>query len=317
MKKILITGCAGFIGFSLCKRLLEKKLNIIGIDNLNLYYSQSLKKKRLNILKKNKNFSFFKVDISDKKKLKEILKKTKIDIVVHLAAQAGVRYALTHPQEFITSNINGFFNLLEVLKNHKIKNFFYASSSSVYGDQKNFPLNESMKANPSNIYGLTKKFNEELIKIYEKKITKYIGLRFFTVYGEWGRPDMLIFKLLSSIKKNKTFKLFNSGNHFRDFTYIDNVVSIIEKMLFKKFKNNEIFNLCSGKPEHVGNLVEHICKKTGFTKIVNAKKNKYEIYKTHGSNKKVVKFTLFKSFDDIYQKIDDIILWFEKYKNLI
>ena len=317
MKKILITGCAGFIGFSLSRRMLEKKFNIIGIDNLNLYYSQSLKKKRLNILKKNKNFSFFKVDISDQKKLNEILKKIKIDIVVHLAAQAGVRYAVTHPQEFITSNVIGFFNLLEILKNHKIKNFFYASSSSVYGEQKTFPLKESSKTNPENIYGLTKKFNEDLSSIYANNITKFIGLRFFTVYGEWGRPDMLLFKLLSSIQKNKFFNLYNSGNHFRDFTYIDNVVSIIEKMLFKTFENNEIFNICSGKPEHVGNLVEHICKKTGYTKIVNTKKNKYEIYKTHGSNKKVIKFTGFKNFDNVYKNIDNIILWFEKYKNLI
>jgi UDP-glucuronate 4-epimerase len=317
MKKILITGCAGFIGFSLSKSLLKKNFNIIGIDDLNLYYSPILKKKRLDILKKNKNFFFFKVDISAKKKLENILKNLKVDIVVHLAAQAGVRYSLTHPQEFIKSNINGFFNLLDVLKNHKIKNFFYASSSSVYGDKKKFPLQENFKVEPNNIYGLTKKFNEELIKICGNKNTKYIGLRFFTVYGEWGRPDMLILKFLSNIKNNKTFYLYNNGNHFRDFTYIDDVVKIIEKILNRKYKNNEIFNICSGTSVHVGRLVKYLSNKTGFVNIKNKIRNNYEIYKTHGSNAKIKKIINLKKFSNIFDKIDNIILWSKKYRNLI
>jgi UDP-glucuronate 4-epimerase len=317
MKTILITGCAGFIGFSLCQLLLGKNLNVIGIDNLNIYYSQRLKKKRLEILKKKKNFVFYKINISNKKKLNLKLKKIRIDIVVHLAAQAGVRYAIKKPEEFIKSNVNGFFNLIEALKKHKIKNFFYASSSSVYGDQKIFPLNENMKTNPTNIYGLTKKFNEELVNIYNKNSTKYIGLRFFTVYGEWGRTDMLILKFLSNVKKKISFSLYNYGNHYRDFTYIEDVVKILEKLLVKKYKKNEILNICSGKPEHIGRLVKYMSKKTGFKKIINTKRNNYEIYKTHGSNTKLKKFINFRKFSNIYEKIDNIILWHKKNSNLI
>ena len=242
--KILITGAAGFIGFSFAKYLLEKDYKIIGLDNLNDYYDVNLKKKRLKQLSKSNNFKFYKVDLTEKIKIEKIFKNNKIDFIFHFAAQAGVRHSIDHPRKYIESNILGFYNLIENVKNHNIKRLFYASSSSVYGDSKTFPLNEKDKLYPRNIYAVSKVSNEKLAKIYGNKFKlNLIGLRFFTVYGEWGRPDMLLFKILKSYKKNKTFYLNNKGDHFRDFTYIKDVISILYNLIFiKKFKHIEAKN---------------------------------------------------------------------------
>jgi len=201
--KILITGIAGFIGFSLAKKLLRKKnIKIIGIDNLNSYYSKKLKLKRLQILRKNKNFNFYNTDLINKKKLKEIFKKNKFSTVVNLAAQAGVRYSYKNPKSYTDSNIIGFINLIEIIKYYNIKKFIFASSSSVYGDQKPFPKSEKSELNPINLYSLSKLSNEYFAKSMGKSmITKIIGLRFFTIYGPWGRPDMMIMKYLIASKK--------------------------------------------------------------------------------------------------------------------
>tara|TARA_B100000959_G_C14972885_1_gene620432 strand:+ start:244 stop:1200 length:957 start_codon:yes stop_codon:yes gene_type:complete len=316
---ILITGCAGFIGYSLSLKLLKsnKKINIIGFDNLNKFYSVKLKNKRLSILKKYKNFKFLKIDLTNKKKLIHLFKSNKINIIYHFAAQAGVRYVSTHPHKFISSNILGFHNLLDVSKNYKISKFFYASSSSVYGDLNKFPVNEKSNLNPKNIYGLSKKLNEEYIGINSNKKTKYIGLRFFTVYGEWGRPDMLILKFLDYAKKNKTFLLNNSGNHWRDFTYIDDVTSIMIKLMSKKFKKNNIYNVCSNRPIFIKELVSYLIKKTGFNKIKNVEVNKFEVYKTHGKNLKIIKKSKFIKYSNFYSSVDKTIRWFKKYNNLI
>jgi UDP-glucuronate 4-epimerase len=206
--KILITGCAGFIGFSLAKALLEKKNFVIGIDNYDDYYSVKLKKKRISLLKKFKSFKFIKVDISNEILLKKNLKKKKIDIIFHFAAQAGVRYSLVNPQKYIKSNLSGFCNLIDSVKDIKVKKLIYASSSSVYGESKNFPLSEKQPIKPKNIYGMTKKFNEELAENYSKLYNiDMIGLRFFTIFGEWGRPDMFVTKYLTSSFKKKFFIL--------------------------------------------------------------------------------------------------------------
>ena len=202
--KILVTGCAGFIGYHLCAELLKNKnYDIVGIDNINNYYSKNLKYLRLNQIKKFKNFDFYKIDISNYYSLEKIFKNKKIDIIINLAAQAGVRYSLKHPREYISSNILGFYNILELSRVYNIKKIFYASSSSVYGEQKKFPLVESQKLNPKNIYSLTKKNNEDLAEMYKNyNGLKLVCLRFFTVYGEWGRPDMLMMKyMLAKIKK--------------------------------------------------------------------------------------------------------------------
>ena len=171
---ILITGCAGFIGYSLATKLLKKNNYFIyGIDNLNKFYSVKLKKKRLSLLARKKNFKFFKFDISNKKKIENIFNQNKFDIIFNFAAQAGVRYVLSNPEKFIKSNILGFHNLLDVSKKHKIKTFFYASSSSVYGDKNNYPVSEQSTLNPKNIYGISKKFNEEYINLNFNQKTKH------------------------------------------------------------------------------------------------------------------------------------------------
>lgn len=315
---ILITGCAGFIGYSFASRLLkDKKNNIFGFDNLNQFYSVKLKKKRLSNLKKNKKFKFFKIDLSNKKKILSLFKVANIDIVFHFAAQAGVRYVSSHPEKFIHSNILGFHNLLDVSKNFKIKKFFYASSSSVYGDANKFPVDENSKLYPKNIYGLSKKVNEEYININSSQKTKYIGLRFFTVYGEWGRPDMLILKYLDYAKKNKTLHLNNSGNHWRDFTYINDVTKILTKLISKKFVKNEIYNVCSDRPILIKDLILYLTRKTGFNKIKNVNMNKLEAFKTHGKNSKLKKKINFSKYSNFYRNVDNTIKWFKKYNHLI
>lgn len=315
---ILVTGCAGFIGYSLThKILLNKNFKIFGIDNLNTYYSLKLKNERLKRLKKYKNFNFYKVDLNQKKKLISFFNKHKIDVVFHFAAQAGVRYVFSHPEKFIESNIMGFHNLIDVSKHYNIKKFFYASSSSVYGDENKFPVNEKSKLVPKNIYGLSKKMNEEYIHINSNISTKYIGLRFFTVFGEWGRPDMLILKFLKTAQDKKVFYLNNSGKHWRDFTYIDDVVKNLEKLLTKNFKRNTIINICSSRPIYIKNLIDYLCKKTNFFNIKKIKQNKIEAIKTHGENKKLKNITNFKKFSNFYNSVDKTIRWYQDYKKLI
>ena len=219
--RILITGAAGFIGFSLSNYLLKNNHKVFGIDNFDKYYSLSLKKKRLKILNKSNNFIFNQIDINNKKKLKYFFRGKRIDIIINLAAQAGVRHSFEKPIKYINVNILGFLNLIEAAKDNKIKKFIYASSSSVYGENNNFPLKENENLNPKNIYAVSKKLNEETAEMYHKiNGINFIGLRFFTIYGEWGRPDMLLFKILSSAFKKTVLNLNNDGKHYRDFTYI-------------------------------------------------------------------------------------------------
>ena len=203
--KILITGAAGFIGFALCKKLLNDKNNeVIGLDNLNSYYSVKLKKERIKELKYEKNFQFFKIDLLEKNKLNYLFKRMKFNIVYNFAAQAGVRYSFENPESYISSNIIGFNNILNLIKKFKIKKFFFASSSSVYGDIGPFPKKENSKLNTLNLYSLSKLSNEIIARSFSRKLkTQIIGLRFFSIYGEWGRPDMLILKYLLAAKKRR------------------------------------------------------------------------------------------------------------------
>ena len=308
---ILVTGCAGFIGFHLCENLKSGKYNIIGIDNLNNYYSKKYKKKRLAILKKKKNFKFLRLDISDYKKLDKLFKKNKFDIVVNLAAQAGVRYSIKKPKEYVQSNINGFFNIIELSRIWKIKKIFYASSSSVYGEKNVFPLKENQTTHPKNIYSFSKKSNEEMASIYSNFYKmKFIGLRFFTIYGEWGRPDMLILKYISCIQNKKTFYLNNYGNHFRDFTYINDAIKQMLALLKKNFnQNHEIFNICSNRPISLKLIIKQINNKLGQPKLIKRKLQRADVYKTHGSNLKLIKTTKIKKFTDIQNGIRNVIDW--------
>ena len=315
--KILITGSAGFIGFNLAKNLCKnKKYSLVGIDNFDNYYDLRLKKKRNNLLIKNKNFKFYKINILDKKKLNKIFKKYKFDFVFNLAAQAGVRYSISFPQKYIDTNYVGFFNIIECVRKYNVKRLFYASSSSVYGDSKNFPLKESEKINPKNIYALSKKSNEEISSVYSNYYnTKCVGLRFFTVYGEWGRPDMMMMKFIDSFYKKKTFNLYNFGNHTRDFTYIDDVIEILRILLLKnsKIKKNDIFNICSNRPQKLEQIIRLMKKNDIKPKIKKISLQRADIIKTHGDNKKVLKITKYKNFKNFKFGLVRTINWYKKH----
>jgi len=314
--KILITGSAGFIGYNLAINLLCKKgFKITGADNFNDYYDVNLKKKRNNILKKFKNFEFIKLDINNKLKLEKIFKKKKFDFVFHFAAQAGVRYSIDHPRKYIESNIMGFYNILENVKKYKIKRLFYASSSSVYGENKNFPLKEKEKISPKNIYGLTKKIDEEIGLIFNKYYdVKLVGLRFFTIYGEWGRPDMMMIKFISSYYKNKTFELYNFGKHVRDFTYVGDAVKIMYLLLknHKKLNNFDIFNICSNNPINLKEIILFLKKNKISPKIKKVTLQKADILKTHGDNSKLLKFIKFNKFSNWKESVKKTIIWYQR-----
>ena len=313
--KILITGSAGFIGYHLANKLLKNKKNkIIGVDNLNNYYDVNIKKKRNNILKKNKNFFFHKLDIVNNQKLEKLFKKYKFDFIFHLAAQAGVRYSIENPRKYIDSNFVGFFNIIENSRKNNVKRLFYASSSSVYGENNNFPLKEKEKIFPKNIYGLSKKVNEEISYIYNKFYNlKLTGLRFFTVYGEWGRPDMMIIKFISSFFKKKTFKLYNYGNHVRDFTYVGDVVEILQKLL-KKNKSlhvNDVLNICSNKPIGLNDIISFLKSQNINPTVKKVSLQKADIIKTHGDNKKLKKITKFTKFSDWKDSLKKVVNWYQ------
>jgi UDP-glucuronate 4-epimerase len=313
--KILITGAAGFIGFHLAQNLLKKKVKVIGIDNINNYYSPKLKKLRLQILKKHKNFTFYKSDITKLSSLKKIFKNNKsIDIIYHLAAQAGVRYSVVNPKKYFESNIVGFFNILECCKDFRIKKLFYASSSSVYGDLKKFPLNEKMNINPKNFYALSKKTNEEMAEVYSKLYGfNAIGLRFFTVFGEYGRPDMFIFKLLRCSIEKKIFELNNFGNHIRDFTYIRDVINLVTRIKVKNKISNQIFNICSSKPVHLKKMIKIISLYVKLPRIKKVSFQKADVIKTHGDNKKILKNTKFNKFTNINKALKNTIDWYKSH----
>ena len=289
--RILITGVAGFIGYSLANELLKNKKNIVfGIDNFSKYSGRDIKKLRVNILKKFINFRFQRIDINYISKIENFFKKNYFDIVIHLAAEVGVRYSIMRPDKYIKTNINGFFNIIECLKYNEPKKFLFASSSSVYGDCKSFPLKETQNLYPKNVYALSKKNNEEIANIYSKKYkTKFIGLRFFTVFGELGRPDMFFFKLLLAAFKNKKLSVNNFGNHYRDFTYIKDVINILKKLLSVKLtKKYQVLNICSSRPIYLKKFIrisERFSKKID---ILNVPAHPADVYKTHGSNKKLL-----------------------------
>ena len=267
--KVLVTGAAGFIGAFLCKKLLETTNNqIIGVDNLNDYYDVSLKEARLKMLE-NKNFTFIKGDISNKAFIDSLFKEYKFDIVVNLAAQAGVRYSIDHPDIYIQSNIIGFYNILEVCRYNPVKHLVYASSSSVYGTNEKVPYSVEDKVdNPVSLYAATKKSDELLAHAYSKLYNiPTTVLRFFTVYGPMGRPDMAYFSFTNKLIKGETIEIFNYGNCKRDFTYIDDIVEGIIRVMNKapEKKDGEdglpippykIYNIGNNNPENLLDFVQ-------------------------------------------------------------
>ena len=318
--KYLITGAAGFIGFHLTKKLIEKKIFVIGIDNLNDYYDKSLKINRLKILKKSKYFKFIKLDISDFKNLNFVFKKNKINKVINLAAYAGVNYSLKHPEKYIFTNEIGFFNILELVKKYKVKKLFFASSSSVYG-LNNLPFKETQNTDaPISLYAATKKNNEVLAYYYSKQFNiNIIGIRFFTVYGPYGRPDLSIFKFCKQILSNKKLKLFNKGNNYRDFTYIDDLIDNLLKLLDIKNKKNffKILNISSGKKIKIFDLVKLLEKKLQKkAKIILEKKLSTDITASLSYSSELKKIIKVRKPTTFNFGISKFISWYKNYYNV-
>ena len=320
---ILITGCAGFIGYHLTSRLaLNKKNKILGVDSINKYYDVKLKKDRLKILKKKTNFKFHQISVVNKKDLQKIFKKNKIKYVVHLAAQAGVRYSINNPYTYFDNNILGFFNIIDLCRQFKIKHLVYASTSSVYGDTKKFPNKEDDKNDyPQSFYAASKKTNEVIAHSYSAIYSlPTTGLRFFTVYGSFGRPDMALYKFVESILKNKIINIHNYGKHTRDFTHVEDVVNGIIKIINKPSRNKipyDIFNIGSSKPVK---LLEYI-KNIEFLLNIKSKKKLLplqngDVIKTHSDISKLMKKTKFKIQYDIKRGLIEFIDWYKKYHKI-
>ena len=317
--QILVTGCAGFIGFHLSSFLLKKNINVIGIDNINDYYDVNLKNNRLKILKTYKNFSFNKFNLINKKKLDIIVKKNRIKIIIHLAAQAGVRYSIKNPDSYFKNNLEVFFNILEVSRLYKISHLLFASTSSVYGENLNQPSEEHINTDkPLSIYAATKKTNEVMAYSYSN-IFKLpcTGLRFFTVYGPYGRPDMALFKFTKNIIEDKYIELFNNGNHARDFTYIDDIINGIFSTINKPKKQKipfNILNIGNGNSIKLKEYIKFIELNLGKkAKIKKLPLQKGDIKKTHSDITKINSYIGYEPKVGIKVGIKKFIDWYKEY----
>ena len=313
---ILVTGCAGFIGYHLSKKLLEKNIKVIGIDSINDYYSKKIKLERLNLLKKNKNFYFGKINLNNYSRLNIFLKKKKIYTIIHLAAQPGVRVSLKKPFNTLKQNINAFINILEIARVKKVKKFLYASSSSIYGETKIYPFKEDDKENvPISIYGSSKLTNEILSSSYARNFKiKCIGLRFFTVYGPLGRPDMAYYSFLDNLRTNRPITVFNKGLMRRDFTFIDDVVTGIISLINLKFKENHlVLNIGKGKSDNLMDLVNLIEKNFNKKfKIIYSKKIPVgDIKKTFANTKKAKNFIKWKPRVNLKEGVKKFVDWYK------
>ena len=338
--KILVTGAAGFIGFHLCKSLLSKGHRIVGLDNINDYYDVNLKYARLNELGIKKidakiflktclsekyihSFEFIRMNIEDRENLPKLFVEQKFDVVCNLAAQAGVRYSIENPEAYIDSNIVGFLNILECCRYNKIEHLLYASSSSVYGENKKVPFAVSDNVNrPISIYAATKKSNELMAYTYSHLYNiPTTGLRFFTVYGPWGRPDMAIHLFADAIANNKPIKVFNNGNMRRDFTYIDDIINGVEILLENPPKREElkpayiISNIGNGNPQLLGDFIKAI--ESSFGKEANKillPMQAGDVPQTWADISEIEKLG-YKSTIEIYDGVRNFISWFKKFYN--
>ncbi len=325
----LVTGAAGFIGFYVSQRLLQEGHQVFGIDNLNDYYDVNLKTTRLSILKEYADFTFNKIDISNKKALETIFKENNFDYVINLAAQAGVRYSIENPDVYIQSNIIGFYNILEICRHYPVKHLLYASSSSVYGSNKKVPFEETdFVDHPVSLYAATKKSNELMAHTYSHLYDiPATGLRFFTVYGPMGRPDMAYFLFTDKYFRGETLKIFNNGDFkndmYRDFTYIDDIVEGIVKLLDTPPTDkpkHRVMNIGNNSPEKLMYFINTLeqCLSKSLSRPVEFNKS-YEpikpgdVHKTYASTKALEELVGFKpktSIKDGLQKFTD---WYVKY----
>ena len=321
-KTYLITGGAGFIGFYLSKALLEKGAKVIGIDNLNDYYEVSLKEDRLEILKKFPEYQFVKGDISDKETVFRVFEKFVPQIVVNLAAQAGVRYSIDNPDAYIQSNIVGFFHILEACRHFPVEHLVFASSSSVYGGNKKVPFStEDQVDKPVSLYAATKKSNELMAYAYSKLYgIPLTGLRFFTVYGPMGRPDMASFKFAKKIMAGEPIQIYNNGDMLRDFTYIDDIVTGVENILCNPPETDEngaaykIYNIGNNQPEKLMDYIAVLEKCLGR----EAKKEFLpmqpgDVYETYADVSELMKDYGFKPSTTIEEGLSRFAEWFLTY----
>ncbi len=331
--KIIVTGSAGFIGYSLCKKLLERGDGVLGVDNHNDYYDIKIKEDRYNNLKNFKNYEHYRVDLVDQINLNNIFNKNKPQIVVNLAAQAGVRYSLKNPLAYIHSNVLGFANILENCKNYNIKNLIYASTSSVYGANTKMPFSEHDNTNhPLSVYAASKKSNELMAHSYSYLYgLPTTGLRFFTVYGPWGRPDMALFKFTKSILEGSTIDVFNYGKHTRDFTYIDDIVEGIIKTIDSpatknlNWDNNSpdpatskapwcIYNIGNNKPielmDYINALEKALNKKA---KINFLPLQPGDVPDTYASVKRLKENFNYKPHTMVKDGVSKFVEWYKKY----
>lgn len=286
--KVLITGSSGFIGFHLSEKLLSMGLEVVGVDNMNNYYETSLKEARLEKLIHHKCFKFYHADLVDREKVQTVFSENEIDIVINLAAQAGVRYSIENPYVYIDSNIVGFINVLEMCRQHKVKQLIYASSSSVYGANTILPFSvHDTIDHPLSLYAATKKANELMAHTYSSLYKlPTTGLRFFTVYGPWGRPDMALFKFTKNIIEGKPIDIYNNGNMMRDFTYVDDIVESISRLLHKPAMPNpnwsgknpdpgtsyapyRVYNIGNSSPVNLMDFISAIEEKLGKVAVKN------------------------------------------------
>lgn len=321
-KKVLITGAAGFIGFHLAKRLLSLGASVCGIDNLNDYYDVSLKEARLTILEKEPAFTFVRGDLADEAAVTKLFEDFRPDIVVNLAAQAGVRYSIDNPRSYIQSNIVGFFNILEACRHYPVEHLLYASSSSVYGNQEKTPFATTDNVDhPISLYAATKKSDELMAYTYSHLYgIPATGLRFFTVYGPWGRPDMAYFKFTNKIVRGEPIQIYNHGDMLRDFTYVDDIVRGVENMLCNPPKANEfgdrykVYNIGNNRPEKLMDFIETLEKAIGR----EAKKEYLpmqpgDVYQTYADVTDLIRDFDFKPSTPISEGLGRFAEWYKDY----
>ncbi len=321
-KKVLVTGGAGFIGYFLSKRLLELGAEVIGFDNLNDYYDVRLKEARLDILKKYDKYKFIKGDLADREDVEKIFKEDTPDIVVNLGAQAGVRYSIDHPEAYIQSNVIGFFNILECCRYYPVEHLVYASSSSVYGANTKVPFSTEDKVDcPVSLYAATKKSNELMAYCYSKLYDiPATGLRFFTVYGPMGRPDMAYFSFAQKIMKDEPIKVFNNGDMYRDFTYVEDIITGIERLLCNPPKTDEhgvhhkVYNIGNNQPVKLMDFIKTLEDLLGK----EAKKEFYpmqpgDVYQTYADVNDLIRDFDFKPDTSIRDGLGEFVKWFKMY----
>jgi UDP-glucuronate 4-epimerase len=335
MKKVLVTGAIGFIGYHLTERLLKEGYSVVGIDNINSYYDVRLKYAKLPILgieedsiwpnvpyqsTKHKHFKFVKLDITDKYNLEKLFETEKFDIVVNLAAQAGVQYSIKDPHTYIENNITGFINIIDSCRQNEIEHFIYASSSSVYGNRQNVPFKETDNVDhPISLYAASKKANELIAHSYSHLYQlKTTGLRFFTVYGPWGRPDMAPYIFVKRISEGLPITVFNNGNMERDFTYVDDIVDGVFKVITSRHNNSDykIYNIGNSNPVNLNDFIQTIEQVLGKKAIIEYKSMRAgDVVQTYSDITKLQNDYGYSSTINIEKGINSFVKWFNNYKN--